>query len=200
MGIGTTIELMKTILKTLLVTPLLFGTVACASSDFVGKNKNGYEFRFNKENVTTVIETQSRNTYNESTDINYLNNKVPVVRVQANGTVTSMNGEVEHYSNSRICVIEAHKQYRHVKYLKLQITRIDPNDYVNRVKSQHEMNSTYEDYKILAQEAKNDPTLVVTPHGGFTHKVRKSDSIQVEAEYVNENSLICQAAKKFKMI
>tara|TARA_Y100000004_G_C8770834_1_gene350638 strand:+ start:43 stop:630 length:588 start_codon:yes stop_codon:yes gene_type:complete len=195
---------MNTFTKVLLSVPLLFSTVACSSAPqaseptqpvgFNAVSDDGYNYNFQESNITTRKVDKSGERYNQWYSPTH---KVQQVLVVANGVVTDLTGKSEHFHGKSTCKVDGYTAYRSVR--KTETFRWNSNR--GSETQYHSLGWLTDTERKALFEDRNYQRQHGDLFSGETRVfVDKDDQMIVAPRYINEDQIVCQAARHFGLI
>ena len=182
---------MNKLTKALLSLPLLFATVApSASAAVVIRSSQGYDYHFERENISVNV----ANHYTAGPSGYETQNQPTKVVVNTYGIVTDQTGTQHHFSGKETCIVNEYTLVKHETYYNYSI-QYSPRPYEREILHLGWM--TYEQRENLDLSQYN------AAHVFHTEKktvVVEDDTITRPAEYVNQNKIICMAAREYNLI
>ena len=174
-------------------------------NEYSAKSVEGYKFSFTRDNVSTSVYDGSHHVPSNIPEGYRITERPSSVQVIANGVVTDLTGEKEHYNGEEDCKIGdtvVTRYYHNVRVVAIR-THSGPERIDDRgVSIGHEVIRTREDVGVMSIE---DYEQLKTPGVEYAMKEHfkgydHNDTQIVPGEYINSESLICESAKTFNLI
>ena len=174
-------------------------------NEFSGKTVGGYELSFTRDNVRTSVDDVPYHSPANLPEGYRVTERPSSVQVIANGVVTDLTGQKEHYSGEEYCEIgdTVVTRYYHNVHVVAESFYFGPERIDNRgVSIGSEYIETQEDLGVMSIEEYEQ---LSTPKVKYVIKEHfksydHNDTQIIPGKYINSESLICESAKTFNLI